>query len=202
MDREAEGALLGVLELEPNHREARQNLSVLRARRSLKPDEEITLEALLGAECGACEAAASALLKLKELSRGCEAVTEIGAGRGEATVAILSGRPARLVCYDMAKAPELDLLGALAGKTAFEFRPGDEPPEIEETDLLVVRGRDDSDSVARLLRRHSPKVRKYVAVLGPGATPDLLNGDFRPRPDAVASAIVVFERTASSAPPC
>ncbi|HJZ90598.1 MAG TPA: hypothetical protein VKE40_06965, partial [Gemmataceae bacterium] len=200
LDREAEAALLAVLDLAPSHAEARQNLAVLRARRRLKPGEEITLAGLFAASCARDDDAAGPLTALRDLARGCQRVVQFGAGAGEVTTALLMGRPGELVCCDRARAPELDLLEALAGKTKFEFRLADQRLD-DEMDLLVV-----SDptlaSIRRVLERSVTTALRLVIVHGPNdvdhSDSGLVAAGFRPagggRPVAGLS---VWERNGS-----
>jgi hypothetical protein len=196
LEREAEAALLSVLELAPDHPRARQNLSVIRARRMLRPGEEITLGALYTAACNSDEQTGPILRLIHDLAKGCRTVTEIGAGRGDVTAALLWARPGRVHAYDQVKAPEIDLLEALAGKTPFEFHTMNGAAlDIDPTDLLVVRA--ENGDATRIVGACAAKVSQTIVVVGEGSDFGELDGEFRAVPERAAGCpLVILERVA------
>jgi len=172
-DDAAEEALLGVLQLDPGHPEARQNLAVLRARRRLKPGEEITLTALFRSACEAGGGQSSSLTALADLARKCHHVTHVGPGRGRAPTAVMYAQPAKFNYYGPTRDPDLDLLEALARRTSFQFHTVAEPPAaIEPTDLLVVEGLP-PEAARQIVERHCARVNQFIALID-------FNGDTRP----------------------
>lgn len=102
---------------------------------------------------------------LKELASQCEHVTEFGVRRGVSTVALLAGKPKRMVSYDLtpsAEAPALKLLAEKNG-TQFEFRQGDSrSAAVEETDLLFIDTVHTAAHVLAELKNAAPKCRRYL----------------------------------------
>lgn len=100
--------------------------------------------------------------KLKELAGRCRHVTEFGMRHGVSTVALLAGRPQRLVSYDLVHDPIADVL---AEWPEFEFRVGDSTEvDIEHTDLLFIDTKHTADQLWRELTRHSHRVRRWIAM--------------------------------------
>jgi hypothetical protein len=103
---------------------------------------------------------------LYELARGCDHVTEMGTDRGWSTRAFLCAQPRVLVCYDLVRLPEVDLMEAAArnaGRPRFVFRQADvRQVEIEETDLLFIDTRHDYEQLKQELALHAGRARKYL----------------------------------------
>jgi tetratricopeptide (TPR) repeat protein len=208
----AEEALLSVLELAPDHPEARFNLALLRAQRQLKPGEEVTLSGIYRAACAARPDGGGPLPGLYGLARQCPHVTVIGIDAPDVATAVLCAQPARVVWYGRTHPPEFDLLERLAKRTAFEFRPAEAATgRLDPTDLLVVAVGTDAGPTRRELRDHARLVRRFVALLGtPGtggppeenglraAADELIGtGEFRPAGAAEGPAgLTVLERVA------
>ena len=79
---------------------------------------------------------------LCQLARGCGHVTEMGTRWGISTRAFLHAQPEVLVCYDLIRHSEVDLLETVAraaGRPHFLFVQADVcRVEIDETDLLFI----------------------------------------------------------------
>jgi hypothetical protein len=103
---------------------------------------------------------------LYELARGCDHVTEMGTCQGWSTRAFLYAQPRVLVCYDLVRQPEVDMLEAAAraaGRPQFVFHQEDvRQVEIEETDLLFIDTRHDYEQMERELALHGNKARRYL----------------------------------------
>ncbi len=148
----AEQALRDVLLLDPGHREALHNLSVLLGRGQLSRDEVFAgdwalaelyrracatpsevrehLPVLHGADadirglyCATPSEVREHLPVLHELAKECKHATALGAGDGLAAKALLAARLAKLVWIDRVRPPAAERLQALAGPaTEFAFR--------------------------------------------------------------------------------
>ena len=101
---------------------------------------------------------------LREYAARCDHVTEFGVRSGNSTVALLSGKPRRMVSYDVQHAPVTAAMKTLAAPaTEYEFRVGDSRNvEIEETDLLLVDSVHTAPHVMAELANTAGKVRKYL----------------------------------------
>jgi len=81
------------------------------------------------------------------------------------TTALLFAQPDKLVCYDMHRYPQVDVLQALAGRTAFVFHQADVlQADIEETDLIFIDTWHVCGQLKEELRRHAGKVRQYIVL--------------------------------------
>jgi GT2 family glycosyltransferase len=102
---------------------------------------------------------------LHALARECRDITEMGTRTGVSTTAFLYARPAKLVCYDCVKYPEVNRLAALAAPTEFVFYQQDVlTVEIEPTDLLFLDTWHVYEQLREELRRHAGKVRRYIVL--------------------------------------
>jgi hypothetical protein len=165
----AERALRDVLALDPNHPEANGNLAVLRRHLGKDKGEEwargTTLAALYDEACQTPSDIHEHLPTLFELASQCRHVTELGTRTGVPTTALLFAQPDELVCYDLKKYPQVYRLEALAGRTRFRFHKADVlRADIEETDLLFIDTQHDYEQLREELRRHAPRVRKYLVL--------------------------------------
>jgi tetratricopeptide (TPR) repeat protein len=166
----AEQALRDVLALDPHHAEARSNLAVLLQNRQRAAHDAVFAEnvALAKRYADTCETPSDIhehLPTLYRLAKECRHVTEFGTRTGVSTTALLHAQPAKLVCYDRVKFPQVERLQALAGPTEFVFHQQDVLwAEIEETDLLFIDTRHDYDQLAQELKLHAGKARKYIVL--------------------------------------
>jgi hypothetical protein len=154
------------LELEPGQEEARQNLTLLLTRQGrpveLPPVPPPTLEELYRAACLTPSDINEHCPTLCELARECRHVTALGTRGGATAVALLAGRPERLVCCDYERHAQVEVLQAVADQTAFVFREADPAQaEVEESDLLLLDSCRGYDHLQGLLRRHAGRVRRY-----------------------------------------
>jgi hypothetical protein len=103
---------------------------------------------------------------LYELALTCEHVTEMGTRKGWSTRAFLYAQPRVLVCYDLIRLPEVDMMAAAAraaGRPQFVFRQADvRQVEIEETDLLFIDTWHVYEQLKQELALHAGKVRRYL----------------------------------------
>ncbi len=170
----AERALQDVLEIDPNHKEARHNLGVLlseRERRRASVDAvfagNVGLSDLYYSACRTPSHLNEHLPALVVLAGGCRHLTEFGTGTGNATTALLYTQPDHLVTYDRLRFPQLDRLRLVAGRTDFTTREADVLwTEIEETDLLFIDTLHDYEQLTQELSLHAAKVRRYIVLAG------------------------------------
>jgi hypothetical protein len=103
---------------------------------------------------------------LYQLARGCDHVTEMGTRQGISTRAFLYAQPEVLVCYDLVRYPDIDLLEAAAraaGRPRFLFVQADvRRIEIDETDLLFIDTWHVYEQMKQELALHAGKVRTYL----------------------------------------
>jgi GT2 family glycosyltransferase/Flp pilus assembly protein TadD len=171
-DTLAEQALRSVLELDPNHAEARHNLGLLLAERDrrLKSIDSafsgnLGLSDLYYSACRSSSDINEHLPTLVVLSRDCRHITEFGTRTGASTTAFLYAQPDRLVCYDRVRYPQVDRLAHFAGNTDFQFHRADVLwTEIEDTDLLFIDTLHDYEQLATELKLHARKARRYVVL--------------------------------------
>lgn len=100
------------------------------------------------------------------LARECRHVTEMGTRTGRSTRAFLYAQPEVLICYDLERQPEVDLLeqaARSAGRPRFRFCQADVlDVEIEETDLLFIDTLHVYEQTRAELARHARKARRYL----------------------------------------
>jgi hypothetical protein len=102
---------------------------------------------------------------LKDLAGQCRHVTALGGRHGVSTVALLAGQPERLFVVDAGVPPEADALRRMAGKTSLHFKAGNSlGTDIEDTDFLFIDTTHTADHLYQELRRHAPKVRRWIAL--------------------------------------
>lgn len=90
-------------------------------------------------------------------------ITEVGTRHGVSTTAFLMAQPSKLVCYDIARTPDVDILEKMGGNTQFEFRNENIlNVEIEHTDLLFIDSRHNYEQMKAELSLHSMKVGRYI----------------------------------------
>lgn len=104
---------------------------------------------------------------LSRLASTCESVTEFGVRGGNSTIALLHGRPAKMVSYDINDFAHADEFTQAAGAcgVSFEFRKANvtRMVPITETDLLFIDTLHTGPQVAAELARHAVAARKYIA---------------------------------------
>jgi hypothetical protein len=99
------------------------------------------------------------------LGKECRHVTELGTHVGHSTTAWLFARPAVLVCYDLERRPEVDVLAKASDGTYFQFWQQDSlAADIAETELLFIDTLHDYEQLKGELARHAAKVRKYIVL--------------------------------------
>lgn len=102
---------------------------------------------------------------LRRFAAGCDHVTEMGVRGVVSSWAFLAARVKRLVCYDIARTPNVDAFERLAKVvTNFSFHEADVlHVNIEETDLLFIDTYHTYGQLRAELARHAPRVRKFLA---------------------------------------
>lgn len=103
---------------------------------------------------------------LKTLAASCKHVTEFGTADGTTTIALLAGRPGKLISYDIRRLPEVDGLFKIAqdADIIFQFYQMSTLAElIEETDFLYIDDLHTYDQVKAELAMHAGQVRRYIA---------------------------------------
>ncbi|CAN5410681.1 hypothetical protein BH11PLA2_BH11PLA2_34670 [soil metagenome] len=102
---------------------------------------------------------------IRALADKCERITEFGLGYGLTSIALLSARPKLLQSYD-SSAPLVDYvtLSKLCPSTQWNIRVGNtlEVPPIDETELLVIDSLHTHDHLLAELRRHAPRVTRWI----------------------------------------
>jgi GT2 family glycosyltransferase/Tfp pilus assembly protein PilF len=164
----AEKALRMVLQLDPQNREAQNNLGVLLRQQGPGTNGQATAPTLADLYRSACATPSdihSHCPILHALASECRHVTEMGTRTGISTAALLHAQPEKLVCYDLRRFPQVELLKRLAGRTQFAFHQADvRTVQIEETDLLFIDTWHVYEQLREELRLHAAKVRRYIAL--------------------------------------
>jgi beta-1,4-mannosyl-glycoprotein beta-1,4-N-acetylglucosaminyltransferase len=103
---------------------------------------------------------------LKNISRMCGHVTEMVAQTGISIVALLAGKPEKVVSYTIHDDGDcIDKLSKIPLKTVYTIAHGDSlSVEIEETDFLFIDTYHTYDRLSKELERHADSVRKYIAL--------------------------------------
>jgi hypothetical protein len=102
---------------------------------------------------------------LRRLASEARHVTELGVREGNSTTALLYGQPQQLVCYDVARYGQVDLLERLAGNTRFRFCQQDVlSVQIDETDLLFIDTRHTFNQLRQELALHAARVRRRIVL--------------------------------------
>jgi hypothetical protein len=172
--RSAEQSLRDVLELAPNHAEARRNLDILLRQQQQGNGNGVhpapiaactSLDDSFRTACATPSDIQEHLATLFALAKECRHVTELGTRTGVSTTALLAAQPDVLICYDLRRFPEVDRLRNLAGRTHFDFHQADvRLIDIEETDLLFIDTWHVYEQLREELRLHGVKARKYIVL--------------------------------------
>jgi hypothetical protein len=102
---------------------------------------------------------------LREYSEKSVHVTEMGVRKGVSTAALLSGRPKKLISYDINLHEEVFLLKKIAENEglSFDYQLGDSTKiKIEQTDLLFIDTNHVYEQLRLELALHHQKVNKYI----------------------------------------
>lgn len=105
--------------------------------------------------------------RMRKLAERCAHITEMGVRTGVSTTAWIAACPKKLVCYDMQRRAEVDLLerSAKAAGVNFVFHIENVlHVTIEKTDLLFIDTLHTYDQLRRELSLHAAKVRKYIVL--------------------------------------
>lgn len=105
--------------------------------------------------------------RLRKLGEDCAFITEFGTRTGVSTLAWLSAKPNKLICYDIHRCADMDMLERVANEDGiiFSFRLEDVlAATIEATDLLFIDTLHVYDQLRMELARHSAQVRKYIVL--------------------------------------
>jgi tetratricopeptide (TPR) repeat protein len=163
---QAERVLRRLTELEPGNREAQSNLQVLLRQQSTDPiAKPATLAELYEQACRTPSDINEHLPTLFELAKECGHVTEFGTRTGVSTAGLLMAQPKKLVCYDMKRFPQVDMLASIAGETQFIFHQADvRTVVLEETDMLFIDTWHIYEQLKEELRLHADRVRRYIVL--------------------------------------
>lgn len=124
-----------------------------------------TLAQLYEADCRTHSDICEHLPTLYALASECGHVTEMGTHVGHSTTAFLFARPGRLVCYDLARTPAVDVLARASEGTYFLFWESDVlTVAIEPTDLLFIDTLHNYGQLKEELRLHAGRVRRYIVL--------------------------------------
>ncbi len=102
---------------------------------------------------------------LKKYAQKCDHVTEMGARWGCSTFALLSGKPKKVVSYDIKEHTNITEAKKLAKKEKLNFEFIEKnvlQVKIEETDLLFIDTWHKYGQLKEELRLHKNKVKKYL----------------------------------------
>ena len=102
---------------------------------------------------------------LKEYTKKCDHVTEMGARWGCSTFSFLTGRPKKFVSYDINMSENIITAINLAIKENIDFtflKNNVLDVEIDETDLLFIDTWHKYGQLKEELKLHSNKVKKYL----------------------------------------
>lgn len=105
--------------------------------------------------------------RMRELGSKCPHITEMGVRTGVSTAAWIAARPKTLVCYDVQRCPEVDLLERVARGIGigFTFRSQDVlKATIEPTDMLFIDTVHTYEQLRQELALHAGKARKYIVL--------------------------------------
>ena len=102
---------------------------------------------------------------LKKYASLCDHITEMGVEYGHSTIALLSGHPKKMICYDIERKDtiaEIELLAAQSG-IDYKFILGDSlKVNIEPTDLLFIDTLHTYRQLYSELNKHSNNVKKFI----------------------------------------
>jgi len=104
--------------------------------------------------------------KLKELASQCNTVVEFGKRHTISTVALLCGKPKRLISYADHMHPMFNSYRIIAKDyTEFVYHQGDSlSSDIEETDMLFIDTKHNEKQLTAELSRHANKVKKWIVM--------------------------------------
>lgn len=105
--------------------------------------------------------------RMRKLAERCDHITEMGVRTGVSTTAWIAARPKTLICYDIQRCAEVELLmrAAKAAGVNFVFRIENVlHATIEKTDLLFIDTLHTYDQLRRELALHAAKARKYIVL--------------------------------------
>lgn len=106
---------------------------------------------------------------LVDLATGCEQVVELGVRDGVSTVALMQGRPTRLMSVDILPLPgslvQYQAIAAGAGVWWSYVQSDSLLVEIPECDLLMIDTLHTHDQLYAELERHAPRVRPGGAIV-------------------------------------
>ena len=127
--------------------------------------DDLTLEVLFDRAKTAVSDINEHCTRLRELTRECGHVTDFGMRPAVSTVALLAGRPKKMVSYSAWRYPEADLFELIVGQDAFEFKEGDSlTVNIDPTDLLFIDTKHTAQHLKCELARHADRVRRWIVL--------------------------------------
>lgn len=102
---------------------------------------------------------------LREYSKECSHITELGTRYVVSTYAFMAGKPAKLLTYDLYPHPNIWKADHIAKENNIEFgfmERDTTKVEIEPTDLLFIDTLHDYNQIKTELSLHAGKARKYI----------------------------------------
>ena len=102
---------------------------------------------------------------LHEYSNDYNHITEVGTRHGVSTHAFMLGLPNKLVCYDIGRTPEIDVIEKLAKEVGVELEFHQQDilkTEIEKTDVLFIDSYHIAGQCAKELELHAGKVKHRI----------------------------------------
>lgn len=105
--------------------------------------------------------------RMRSLGEQCRRITEFGVRTGVSTAAWIAARPKTVVCYDIQRCAEVDVLekAAAAAGVKFSFHKQDVlDVTIESTDLLFIDTLHTYDQLRQELALHADRVRRYIVL--------------------------------------
>jgi len=102
---------------------------------------------------------------LKKYTEECNHVTEFGVRGVFSTYAFLSGKPKKMISYDIVTSSNIYEAIEVAKENSIDFKFIEQDvltADIEETDLLFIDTLHTYEQLSQELKLHSDKVRKYI----------------------------------------
>lgn len=100
---------------------------------------------------------------LKAYADNCDVITEMGVRSAVSTVALLKGRPYKLVSYDIVQCRIDHLSKMVEGEIEFIFRIADSlKVDIDPTDMLFIDTLHNYTQLSQELKKHESKVKNWI----------------------------------------
>jgi len=110
---------------------------------------------------------------IRQLACQAEIIVELGVRYGVSTIALMAGKPKRMVSYDINVPPNLKTLQSLL-PGRWEFRQGDSRKvDIPGCDLLFIDTVHTAEQISEELRKHASQVRRWIAAHDTESFPEI-----------------------------